>query len=290
MKNQHIPVLASEVLASLAPKPKETYLDLTAGYGGHASEILDVTQQFKDSVLVDRDNHAISCLKAKFPPETTLMHMDFYGAVLQLLESGKTFDMILADFGVSSPQLDEEDRGFSFKNDGPLDMRMDQRQHLTASDIVNEYSERDLAEIFVRFGEEPTGRAKMLAMEIVTHRPIYTTGQLASIIASKSKHSRIHPATKVFQAIRIVVNDELEEIEKTLPLLPKLLNKNGRLAIITFHSLEDRLVKDYFKEASSHGEESELTILTKKPIVADTDELVINPRARSSKLRVAVRN
>lgn len=290
MKNHHIPVLLSEVLASLAPKPNEKYLDLTAGYGGHASEILDVTQQFKDSVLVDRDDNAINYLKTKFPPETTLMHMDFYGAVLQLLESGKTFDMILADFGVSSPQLDEKDRGFSFKNDGPLDMRMDRRQHLTASDVVNKYSERDLAEIFVRYGEESNGRAKMLAREIVTHRPIDTTGQLADLIASKSKHSRIHPATKVFQAIRIVVNGELEEIEKTLPLLPKLLNKNGRLAIITFHSLEDRLVKDYFKEASSHGEESELTVLTKKPIVADADELVINPRARSSKLRVAVRN
>ena len=290
MKNHHIPVLLSEVLASLAPKPNEKYLDLTAGYGGHASEILDVTQQFKDSVLVDRDENAINYLKAKFPSEITLMRMDFYGAVLQLLESGKTFDMILADFGVSSPQLDEKDRGFSFKNDGPLDMRMDRRQHLTASDIVNKYSERDLAEIFVRYGEESNGRAKMLAREIVTHRPIDTTGQLADLIASKSKHSRIHPATKVFQAIRIVVNGELEEIEKTLPLLPKLLNKNGRLAIITFHSLEDRLVKDYFKEVSSHGEESELTVLTKKPIVADTDELVINPRARSSKLRVAVRN
>ncbi len=290
MEKQHIPVLASGVLASLAPKPGETYLDLTAGYGGHASEILDVTRQFKGSVLIDRDENAISYLRAKFPPEVTIEHTDFYSAVLQLLESGRTFDMILADYGVSSPQLDEGERGFSFKNDGPLDMRMDQTQSLTASDIVNKYSERDLAEIFVRYGEEPKGRAQMLAREIVTHRPVSTTKELADIIVSRSGYSHVHPATRVFQAIRIVVNRELEEIENTLPLLPKLLNKNGRLALITFHSLEDRLVKEYFKEASSHGEESELRIVTKKPIVAGTDELVINPRARSSKLRVAVRN
>ena len=291
MEKQHIPVLLSEVLASLAPKPEETYLDLTAGYGGHASKILDVTGQYKNSVLVDRDINAVKYLRAKFPPTITIKHTDFYNAVLQLLESGKTFDMILADFGVSSPQLDEAERGFSIKHDGHLDMRMDQAQHLTASDIVNKYSERDLAEIFVHYGEESKGRAKMLAREIVTHRPIITTGQLATIVAAKStRHSRIHPATQVFQAIRIVVNGELDEIQDTLPILPKLLNKNGRLALITFHSLEDRLVKNYFNEATSHGEESELTVLTKKPIVAGPQELVINPRARSSKLRVAIRN
>lgn len=289
MEKLHIPVLLPEVIKSLSPRPDEKYLDLTAGYGGHAKSILDVTLNYKDSVLVDRDDFAIEHLKAKFP-QTNIMHMDFYSAVLQLIECGKTFDIILADFGVSSPQLDLKDRGFSFKNEGPLDMRMDRRQKLTASDVVNKYSERELAEIFVKYGEEKAGRAKMLAREIVTHRPITTTRELADLIASKSKYSHTHPATKVFQAIRIVVNDELEEIEKTLPLLPKLLNKNGRLGLITFHSLEDRLVKDYFKEATSHGEESELTLKTKKPIVAEQQELVINPRARSAKLRVVVRN
>lgn len=290
MKNHHIPVLLSEVLASLDPKPSESYLDLTAGYGGHAKSILDVTQNYKSSVLVDRDEFAVENLQQKFPPEITIMNEDFYSAMLQLLECGKTFDLILADFGVSSPQLDNSERGFSFRDDGPLDMRMDRRLKITASDIVNKYSERGLAEIFTTYGEEPSGRAKMLAREIVTHRPINSTKQLADLIAHKSKYSHIHPATKIFQAIRIVVNGELEQIEKTLPLLPKVLNKNGRIAIITFHSLEDRLVKDFFKEASSHGEESELTVLTKKPIVASQNELVINPRARSSKLRVAVRN
>ena len=290
MKNQHVPVLLSEVLAFLNPRPGESYLDLTAGYGGHAKSILDVTLNYKDSVLVDRDDFAITSLKQKFGDKITTMHTDFYGAVLQLIECGKTFDIILADFGVSSPQLDNSTRGFSFKNDGPLDMRMDRTQDLTAETIVNHWSERELADIFTRYGEEKPGRAKLLAHEIVTHRPIKTTSGLAEIILNKSGYSRVHPATKVFQAIRIAVNDELNEIEHTLPLLPKLLNQNGRVGIITFHSLEDRLVKDYFKEASSHGEESILSIITKKPIIAGSDELVINPRARSAKLRVATRN
>ncbi|MDO4611668.1 MAG: 16S rRNA (cytosine(1402)-N(4))-methyltransferase RsmH [Candidatus Saccharibacteria bacterium] len=290
MEKLHIPVLLSEVLAEMNPQPGESYLDLTAGYGGHAGSILDVTQNYKDSVLVDRDEFAINHLENKFEGRgLTLKHTDFYSAVLQLLECGKTFDLILADFGVSSPQLDMEDRGFSLKADGPLDMRMDRRQSLTADDIVNHWSERELAEIFTKYGEEKAGRAKLLAREIVHHRPIKTTIELADLIKSKSKYSKTHPATRIFQAIRIVVNDELGCIEKTLPLLPKLLNKNGRLGLITFHSLEDRLVKDYFKEASSYGEESELKILTKKPIVAENQELVINPRSRSAKLRVAER-
>ena len=289
MEKLHIPVLLSEVLASLDPHPGEKYLDLTAGYGGHASKILDVTRQYKDSVLVDRDEFAINYLKDKFGPKIELQHTDFYNAVFQLIKCGKTFDLILADFGVSSPQLDMENRGFSFKYDSPLDMRMDSRQTLTAADIINKYSERELKELFIKYGEERPGHAKLLADTIVHHRPIKTTKELAEIIASKSHYSKTHPATKVFQAVRIVVNDELGQISKTLPLLPKLLNKNGRLGIITFHSLEDRLVKEFFKEASSHGEESELEIITKKPIVAENVELVINPRARSAKLRVAKR-
>lgn len=290
MEKLHIPVLLSEVLATLNPKPGERYLDLTAGYGGHAKEILDVTQQYKGSVLVDRDEFAINYLKDKFPSDIQLLHTDFYSAVQQLIECGNSFDIILADFGVSSPQLDMEDRGFSFKSEGPLDMRMDKRQSLTASDIVNHYKETQLADILVRFGEEKSGRAKMLAREIVHHRPVTSTKALADIIISKSKYSKTHPAARIFQAIRIAVNDELGEIERTLPLLSKLLNPNGRVGIITFHSLEDRLVKDYFKEASSYGEESDLEIVTRKPIIADPQEIVINPRARSAKLRVAKRN
>ncbi|MBR2544429.1 16S rRNA (cytosine(1402)-N(4))-methyltransferase RsmH [Candidatus Saccharibacteria bacterium] len=293
MEKLHIPVLLSEVLAGLEPRPGESYLDLTAGYGGHAREILDVTQQYKDSFLIDRDEFAIDYLKNQFQqiPSSHIINEDFYNAVLQLVECGNTFDMILADFGVSSPQLDMDERGFSFRNDGPLDMRMDRRQKLTAADIVNKYSERELAEIFVKYGEEQKGTAAMLARIIVHHRPFTTTKQLADLIQTRIHgYFKHHPATKIFQAVRIVVNDELGQIEKTLPLLPKLLNKNGRLGIITFHSLEDRLVKTFFKDASSYGEESLLTVVTKKPIVADQNELVINPRARSAKLRIAKRN
>ncbi|MBR3122008.1 16S rRNA (cytosine(1402)-N(4))-methyltransferase RsmH [Candidatus Saccharibacteria bacterium] len=290
MEKLHIPVLLSEVLAGLDPKPGESYLDLTAGFGGHARKILDVTQQFKDSVLIDRDEFATEYLKREFPLGVQIMNTDFYSAVLQLLQCGKAFDLILADFGVSSPQLDQSERGFSYQADGPLDMRMDTRQKLTADDIVNHYSERELARILATFGEEPVGRARMLAREIVHHRPIKSTKELSDIIISKSRYSKTHPAARVFQAIRIVVNGELEEIEKTLPLLPDLLKKDGRLGIITFHSLEDRLVKDYYKEAASYGEESKLKIINKKPIIAGKKELVINPRARSAKLRLAKRN
>ena len=290
MEKLHNPVLLSEVLTGLAPKPGESYLDLTAGFGGHASKILDVTQQFKDSYLIDRDEFAINYLKSKFPSSINLINNDFYSAVLQLLECGKTFDIILADFGVSSPQLDMEERGFSFRYDAPLDMRMDRRQKLTAYDVINKTSERELVDIFKKYGEIPDGRAHAFARVIVHHRPIKSTLELADLIKTRIHgYSRIHPATQVFQAVRIVVNDELGQIENTLPLLPKLLNKNGRLGIITFHSLEDRLVKDFMREASSHGEESELSIINKKPITAENVELVINPRARSAKLRLAAR-
>ncbi|MBQ3296396.1 16S rRNA (cytosine(1402)-N(4))-methyltransferase RsmH [Candidatus Saccharibacteria bacterium] len=291
MEKLHSPVLLSEVLASLSPKPGESYLDLTAGYGGHAAEILDVTQNYKDSVLVDRDEFAVEYLKQKFEGQpVTIIHDDFYSSMLQLLESGKTFDIILADFGVSSPQLDIGKRGFSFTKEAPLDMRMDQRQKLTAGYIVNHWSERDLGDIFIKYGEIPSGSARMYARVIVHHRPIQTTVELAELIRTRIHgYSKTHPATRVFQAIRIAVNDELGLIEKSLPLLPDLLNKNGRLGFITFHSLEDRLVKDFFRNETDHGEESRLEVETKKPITADPQELFINPRARSAKLRVAIK-
>ena len=197
--------------------------------------------------------------------------------------------MILADFGVSSPQLDQKERGFSFALSSCLDMRMDKRQELDAWRVANKWSERDLAEIFVEYGEEREGRAKLLAREIVHSRPIETTGDLAEIIKRKSGYGKKHPATQVFQAIRMVVNDELRQIEGVLPLLAELLEPGGRVGLISFHSLEDRLVKNYLLEASGQGMESKLKILTKKPAVAGKNELVNNPRARSAKLRVAER-
>ena len=289
MEELHKPVLLSEVLETLQPDPGESYLDLTAGYAGHAGKILAVTRNYKESVLVDRDENAIKVLSKKYPEGEfgiKLLHEDFYNAAQSLIECGKTFDMILADFGVSSPQLDNSERGFSFMHEGELDMRMDQTQELSAETIVNHWSEKKLIEIFERYGEESSGLARKHAREIVYNRPWKTTKELADALSPKGWFGK-HPATKVFQAIRIAVNEELSIIENTLPLIPKLLKPNGRIAIITFHSLEDRLVKQYFKQVSSLGEESELEILTKSPIVAGMDELVINPRARSAKLRAA---
>ena len=166
-------------------------------------------------------------------------------------------------------------------------MRMDRNQELSADRIINKWSKQDLIDIFTKYGEVSVGFAQKIARVIVLGRPWQNTKQLADAIKHSSKYSRTHPATRIFQAIRIQVNDELGQIEKTLPLLPKLLKPNGRVAIITFHSLEDRLVKNYFKEVGTMGEESVLKILTKSPIVAEKPELVINPRARSAKLRVA---
>ena len=288
MEKLHVPVLLSEVIDELQPKPGESYLDLTAGYAGHASEILAVTQNYKDSTLVDRDLNAIEVLNEKMKGmEIEILNTDFYSAVLHLAECGKKYDMILADLGVSSPQLDREERGFSFSKTGPLDMRMDERQSLTAERVVNHYPESKLADIFVRYGEERPGHAKLLAREIVHHRPFKTTTELADLIKMKSKYSKTHPATRIFQAIRIEVNDELREVEETLKVIPKLLKPGGRVGIISFHSLEDRIVKEYFREVSSFGEESELEIVTRKPVIAGDQELGINPRARSAKLRVA---
>ena len=289
MEELHKPVLLSEVLEILQPSAGESYLDLTAGYAGHAGKILAVTRNYKESVLVDRDINAINFLSKKYPDGgfgLEMLHEDFYNAAQSLIECGKTFDMILADFGVSSPQLDNSERGFSFMHEGALDMRMDQTQDLSAETIVNHWSEKRLIEIFEQYGEESSGLARKHAREIVYNRPWKTTKELAEALSPKGWYGK-HPATKVFQAIRIAVNEELTLIKKTLPLIPKLLKPGGRIAIITFHSLEDRLVKQYFKEVSSLGRESELEILNKTPIVAGMDELVINPRARSAKLRAA---
>ncbi len=290
MEELHKPVLLSEVLEVLQPREGESYMDLTAGYAGHASEILEVTRNYKDSVLVDRDEKAIRVLEEKFKGTgIRIVRKDFYSAVLQEIECGNAFDMILMDFGVSSPQLDQANRGFSFAKDGPLDMRMDQTQELSAADIVNKWSEKRLTEILVRYGEEKPGLAKLMAKEIVHGRPWQSTLELGEMLRRFGRKGKVHPATRVFQAIRIAVNGELGLIEKTLPLIPRILRPGGRVAMITFHSLEDRLVKDFLREESGYGEESELEILTKKPKLAGNEELFINPRARSAKLRAAKR-
>ena len=286
----HIPVLLDATLATLVPAKGESYLDLTAGYGGHASEVLKKTENYKDSVLVDRDDYAIEHLSEYADKDVRLMHTNFEDAANRLIEEGKTFDVILIDLGVSSPQLDQSERGFSFKNSGPLDMRMDRRQLMTANDLVNGASLGELTRIIHEYGEEPYMNAKRTAELIIANRPFDSTEKLATLIAEnqRGKRKKIHPATRTFQSLRIAVNDELGQIERTLPLLPNLLNKGGRVAVISFHSLEDRLVKRFFKDQFAEGLEAELLPITKKPIPGATED-VHNPRSRSAKLRVAVK-
>jgi 16S rRNA (cytosine1402-N4)-methyltransferase len=286
----HVPVLLEAVIDTLKPKAGESYLDLTAGYGGHASCILDITGNYTESVLVDRDDYAIKRLKSLSDKGARLMHTDFATAAKQLANEGKTFNIVLVDLGVSSPQLDQSERGFSFTSSGPLDMRMDRRQEKSAKTLVNTASAEDLAHIINQYGEEPIGLARTIAKTIVANRPLSTTKDLADqvIKAYRGKWTKIHPATRTFQAIRIEVNDELRQIEDLLPILPRLLKTGGRVGIISFHSLEDRLVKYYFKEQAEAGFEAELQPLTRKPIAGSTYD-VHNPRARSSKLRAAVK-
>ncbi len=285
----HVPVLLDASLDVLQPKLGENYLDLTAGLGGHASAFLERTKNFTESCLVDRDDTAIAALEPLANEGVQLIHNDFVSAAEQLVASGKTFDIILADLGVSSPQLDTFERGFSFTHPGPLDMRMDRRQEHDARQYLATVRESELARIIQEYGEEPRSVAKRYAHAIVSSRPVESTDALKEIIenAHVGKWQKTHPATRTFQAIRIEINQELQLIQQLLPLLPKLLKKGGRVGIISFHSLEDRLVKRYFQEQDRSGYEAELDILTKQPRYGTED--VYNPRARSAKLRAAVK-
>lgn len=289
-KPLHVPVLLESTLEMLNPKKDENYLDLTAGYGGHANRILSVTGNYAESVLVDRDENAIKRLKSLSDKGARLLHTDFVTAARQMIDEGQKFNIVLVDLGVSSPQLDQSERGFSFTNSGPLDMRMDRRQVRTAEMLVNTASAEELTRIITEYGEEPIKFSKTLALAIVANRPLSQTGELAELIKRtyRGKWKKIHPATRTFQALRIAVNDELRQIEDLLPLLPHLLKPGGRVGIISFHSLEDRLVKRYLKDQFDSGFEAKLLPLTKKPIAGSTND-AYNPRARSSKLRVAVK-
>lgn len=287
-QKDHIPVLLDEIIAITNPQVGERYLDLTAGYGGHAQVILERTQA--EAVLVDRDTHAQAVLRELFAgnPKVNLIHDDFLSATRKLVADNQKFDIILADLGVSSPHLDKASRGFSIQQDGPLDMRMDQRQDTTAADLLNTASEAELVRILSEYGQEP--KAKRISRAIIENRPLKTTQQLAHICElAWSGYSRVHPATRTFQAVRIAVNDELGQLEKALPLWAKLLQPNGRLAIISFHSLEDAIVKRFFQEYGGERFDAELEVLTKKPVAANPHEIVYNPRARSARLRVSKR-
>jgi 16S rRNA (cytosine1402-N4)-methyltransferase len=299
-KDQHFPVLLDEVLKYLDPKEGESFLDLTAGYGGHSSAVLERT--FKkdarapsagaNASLVDRDRNAIAHLSEQFKSTgVRLIHKDYLAAAEELRTDGERFDLILADLGVSSPHLDNAARGFSIRLDGPLDMRMDDRQRLTADEIVNGYPEEELRDIIRKYGEEP--RANKIARKIVENRPVHSTHELADIIRSAASRpgpkSKVHPATRTFQALRMAVNDELDLLERSLPIWIDLLAPGGRIVVISFHSLEDRIVKQAFAEAAGNRYDAVLRLLTKQPVMAGENEKVSNPRARSAKLRAAAK-
>jgi len=286
----HIPVLLEQTLQYLDPKEGDSYLDLTGGYGGHASKVLEQTGNPEHSVLVDRDSNAIAELKKRFEGQgIDIRQADFYTATRELKEQGRQFDLILADLGVSSPHLNQASRGFSISQDGPLDMRMDQSQPLTAERIVNTYREDKLAQLIKRYGEEP--KSRQIASLIVNNRPLKTTKELAAVVSKAwPGHSKVHPATRTFQALRIAVNDELELLRLSLPMwIEDLLAPGGRIVVISFHSLEDRIVKDAFKQAGGDRYDATLQLLTKKPVTGSEEEIVFNPRARSAKLRAAVK-
>ncbi|HUC95993.1 MAG TPA: 16S rRNA (cytosine(1402)-N(4))-methyltransferase RsmH [Candidatus Saccharimonadia bacterium] len=287
-KDIHIPVLFKEVLTYLDPKTGNSYLDLTAGFGGHVERVVSKTKN-SNVTLIDRDNQAISYLKEKFSGKNyEIMHSDFLSASKMLLKENRKYDLIFADLGVSSLHLNEASRGFSFQSSGPLDMRMDLSQSLKADQIINNYKLSDLDRVIRDYGEE--AKHRKVANLIVNNRPISTTTELAQIIRQAwPGYSRVHPATKTFQAIRILVNDELNQLKEALPIWVDLLNSDGRLAVISFHSLEDRIIKQYFSENAGNNYDSRLKLLTPKPITPNHEELVKNPRSRSAKLRVVAK-
>lgn len=286
----HVPVLLEATVDLLQPKEGESYLDLTAGYGGHADAFMLKTKNLSGATLVDRDENAIAELGRFSSAGAELLHTDFLSAAKTLIANGQTFDVIVVDLGVSSPQLDQSERGFSFMKNGPLDMRMDPSQNVSAATVVNTYSPKQLAEIITKYGEEKPQFAKRIATEICKRRPLTTTSELAKLVLDlhRGKWQKTHPATRTFQALRIEVNQELAQVEALLPLLPRLLHQSGRVGVISFHSLEDRLVKRFFKEQAEAGLEAELQLLNKKPLDGATYD-VHNPRSRSAKLRGAVK-
>jgi len=284
----HQPVLLKEVLEYLNPKPNQNFIDATVGDGGHAGAILEKTGPNGKLVAIDRDSESITRAKSNlsmFGGRVTFIN-DSFGNISEIVKNSKIrlISGILFDFGMSSSQLENSGRGFSFQKDEILDMRFNAKTPVTAEDIVNEYSEKELAEIFKKLGEEPY--ALKIAAAIIDARRknrIKTTKELVRIIEKVARRrGRLHPATLIFQALRIEVNGELKEIEYALNVIPEILNKNGRAAFVSFHSLEDRLIKNWSKDSKRQGI---IEILSEKPITASLEEIKINPRSRSAKLR-----
>ncbi len=285
----HTSVLLQQVLKYLAPSSGETVVDATFGFGGHAREILKKIGAGGKLIGIETDREVIAKAEADFPT-LQIVHGNFRDLKTLLEKNGvRKVDGILFDLGVSSYHFDTSGRGFSFAKDEPLDMRLDESLPRTAADLVNSMNEKELADLFYHLADEYASRR--IAAAIVRARQkdrITRTLQLAEIVrcAKARRFSRIHPATKVFQALRIAVNDELEALKQALPQAIELLKKDGRIVVISFHSGEDRLVKNKFKSSAQSGE---IDILTKKPTVAEPLECRENPRARSAKLRAAKR-
>nr|WP_233423037.1 MULTISPECIES: 16S rRNA (cytosine(1402)-N(4))-methyltransferase RsmH [Planktothrix] len=283
----HIPVLSRELIAGLEICAGGEYLDATVGGGGHSLLLLQAGENIQLTVI-DQDQEAIAAARVKFEQAdpSFLERVQFWqGNFTQYNPKSKQFDGIIADLGVSSYQFDQPERGFSFRHTAPLDMRMNQQQSLTAAEIINHWDEKQLADIFHHYGEERLSRR--IAKRIVEKRPFQTTTDLAYAIGgcvpASYRHGRIHPATRVFQALRIAVNQELTCLEKFIDQAQYWLKPGGRIGVISFHSLEDRIVKHRFKESPI------LQVLTKKPIQPQPDELNNNHRSRSAKLRLAER-
>jgi 16S rRNA (cytosine1402-N4)-methyltransferase len=296
--------MLDEVLRELSPQSGQRFIDATVGAGGHTQAILKATDPDGRVLAMDADPLALNIARqrlASYGSRALFVHSNFD----QIAHVAGKYDFvpvqgILFDLGLSSMQLDTTERGFSFQDDGPLDMRFDPNGPTTAADLVNNLSQDELADILYRYGEERRSRA--IARAIVAARPLHTTRELANVVVrtvGKRRQARIHPATRTFQALRIAVNDELEMLSNALPDATALLTPSGRLAIISFHSLEDRIVKDFFiresKECICPPEQPVCTcqhrailhIITRKPITASEQEIKSNPRARSAKLRVA---
>jgi 16S rRNA (cytosine1402-N4)-methyltransferase len=292
---RHASVLFQEAIDFLNVRTGGTYVDCTLGLAGHAEGIVRLLGSEGHLIGFDRDPEALDFAKMRLARVSN----ELGSQAAQITVVGEPFssiaehvkpasvDGLLADFGVSSLQFDEAYRGFSFQADGPLDMRMDRRRGQTAAQVVNEEDERELANLIYEYGEER--RSRRIARAIVRGRPVTTTGQLARLVASAAppmKQERIHPATRTFQALRIVVNRELDEIKALFEAAPKLLKPSARLVVISFHSLEDRIAKDSLREGAQKGI---WEILTRKPVTAGEEEIERNPRSRSAKLRAGER-
>ncbi len=292
MNPLHIPVLQEEILEMLQESSLRICCDATLGFGGHAKSLLNAHPEIETYLAFDQDAEAIQLASKELSSfsQVDYIHKNFQD-ISQVFREKNLFaaDFFLFDLGVSSMQLDQKEKGFSFMKDGPLDMRMDSTNTLKAETVVNEYSEKELGEIFREFGEEPMWKAISKAIhQSRKKKRITTTLELSEVIQSvKKRRGRLHPATLAFQALRIFVNGELDALKKGIQSAAHLLAKSGSIFVICFHSLEDRIVKWAFRELA--GKDSPYEIVTKKPITATRQEIKKNPRARSAKLRALKR-